>query len=106
MRLFNKYKFSNKSQTLGGVISTMIDFGALACVTGAVYISFKKSGEAGMEVGALGLLAIMLSIIGTVIGLISFKEDDKFYTFSWVGSLMGGMLTVFMLSVILMGLGI
>lgn len=104
--LFNKYKFSNKSQTVGGVISTLIDLGAAASIAGAVYRSFKKSGEAGMEVGALGLLAIMLSIIGTIIGLISFKEDDKFYTMSWIGSLMGGILTVFMLAVILMGLGL
>lgn len=103
MRIFNRYKFSNKSQTLGGVISTLIDLGALAGIAGAVYISFKKNGEAGMEVGALGLLSFMLSVIGTVIGLISFKEDDKFYTLSWIGSLMGGMLTVFMLSVIFMG---
>ena len=52
------------------------------------------------------MLAIMLSIIGTVIGLLSFKEDDKFYTMSWIGSLAGGLLTIFMISVILMGLGL
>lgn len=106
MRIFNKYKFSNKSQTVGGVISTLVDIGSLACIVGAVYISFKKSGAAGMEVGSLGMLAIMLSIIGTVIGLLSFKEDDKFYTMSWIGSLAGGLLTIFMISVILMGLGL
>lgn len=106
MRLFNRYKFSNKSQTLGGVISTLVGLGSVACVAGAVYISFKKSGQAGVEVGSLGLLALMLAIIGTVIGLLSFKEDDKFYTLSWAGSLMGGIITVFMLAVIMMGLGL
>ena len=47
----------------------------------------------------------MLSVIGTIIGLLSFKEDDKFYTLSWVGSLLGGIMTVLMLAVIFMGLG-
>lgn len=105
MSFFNKYKFSNKSQSLGGVLSTLTGLGALACFSAGVYISFKKSGYAGLEVGALGLLTLMLSVIGTIIGLLSFKEDDKFYTLSWLGSLLGGIMTVLMLAVIFMGLG-
>ena len=105
MSIFNKYKFSNKSQSLGGVLSTLTGLGSLACFSAGVYISFKKSGYAGLEVGALGLLTLMLSVIGTIIGLLSFMEDDKFYTLSWVGSLLGGIMTVLMLAVIFMGLG-
>lgn len=82
MKLFNKYKFSDKSQTLGGTISTVMGVAALSCLLYGVFVAFKKSGEAGLEVGSLGLMALMLSVIGTVIGLLSFKEYDKFYTLS------------------------
>ena len=51
------------------------------------------------------IILIMAVIIGTIIGLLSFKEDDKFYTLSWLGSLLGGIMTVLMLAVIFMGLG-
>jgi len=106
MRLFNRYKFSDKSQTLGGVISTLMGIASLCCLFYGVYVSFKKSGAAGLEVGGFGMLAMMLAVIGTIMGLLSFKEDNKFYTLSKIGSLMCGILSIFMIAVLLMGLGL
>ena len=54
--------------------------------------------------GSLGLLSFMLSVIGLVIGLLSFKEEDKFYTFSRAGSLMCGIFAIFMVAVLMMGI--
>ena len=61
MKLFNKYKFSDKSQALGGLISTAM-------------------------------------------GIISFKEDNKFYGTSRFGSMLCGVIAVFMIAVFLMGI--
>ena len=96
MKLFNKYKFSDKRQSLGGIISTIMGLLALA--------SLIYGGYAGLKVGSLGLLSLLISVIGTFIGLLSFKEDDKFYTLSKVGSMLCGILAVFMVAVFLMGL--
>ena len=105
MKLFNKYKFSDKSQTLGGTISTVMGVAALSCLLYGVFVAFKKSGEAGLEVGSLGLMALMLSVIGTVIGLLSFKEYDKFYKIKKIGSMLCGIIAVFMMAVFVMRLG-
>ena len=75
MKLFNKYKFSDKRQSLGGIISTIMGLLALASLIYGVYISFKAEGYAGLKVGSLGLLSLLISVIGTFIGLLSFKED-------------------------------
>ena len=99
MKLFNKYKFSDKRQSLGGIISTIMGLLALASLIYGVYISFKAQGYAGLKVGSF-----FISVIGTIIGLLSFKEDDKFYTLSKVGSMLCGILAVFMIAVFLMGL--
>lgn len=104
MKLFNKYKFSNKSQTLGGVISTIMGLLALASLIYGVYLAFRADGMAGLKVGSLGLLSLMLSVIGVIIGLLSFREPDKFYSLSRFGSMLCGLLTIFMLAVFLMGL--
>lgn len=104
MKLFNKYKFSDKSQTLGGMISTVMGLAALVSFGYGIYIAFQAKGNAGLEVGSLGLLSFMLSVIGLVIGLLSFKEEDKFYTFSRVGSLMCGIFAIFMVAVLMMGI--
>ena len=94
MKLFNKYKFSDKSQTLGGMISTVMGLAALVSFGYGIYIAFQAKGNAGLEVGSLGLLSFMLSVIGLVIGLLSFKA----------GSLMCGIFAIFMVAVLMMGI--
>ena len=90
MKLFNKYKFSDKSQALGGLISTAMGILSLLSFGYGVYLSFKAAGEGGLRVGSLGILSLILAVIGTVIGLISFKEDNKFYGTSRFGSMLCG----------------
>lgn len=104
MRLLKKYKFSDKNQTLGGTISTLLGLTSFALLAYGVYISFKAKGNAGAELGSIGLCSAMLALFGCVIGLISFKEPDKFYLLSKIGSLLCGILTVFMVAVMLMGI--
>ncbi|WP_027437317.1 DUF6142 family protein [Lachnospira multipara] len=103
MKIFNKYKFSNKNQTLGGTISTALGILSLASLSYGIYISTLADGNAGLKVGSLALLSLVLSSMGTAIGLLSFRESDKFYTLSKVGSMLCGILTVFMLAILLMG---
>ena len=97
MKLF-KYKFSDKSQALGGLISTAMGILSLLSFGYGVYLSFKAAGEGGLRVGSLGILSLILAVIGTVIGLISFKEDNKFY------GMLCGVIAVFMIAVFLMGI--
>lgn len=104
MKIFNKYKFSNKSQTLGGTISVLLGAASVASFAYGVYISFLAGGEAGLETGSMGMLALMLAGIGCIIGFLSFREENKFYTLSRVGSLLCGIMTIMMLSVFVIGL--
>lgn len=104
MRLFKRYKFSDKQQSLGGTISTLMGIGALAVLIYGVYLSFLEQGKAGVYVGSIALCSLLLSVVGCVIGLISFKEEDKFYSLSKFGSLLCGLLAIFMIAVLMMGL--
>jgi hypothetical protein len=58
MKLFNKYKFSDKSQALGGLISTAMGILSLLSFGYGVYLSFKAAGEGGLRVGSLGILSL------------------------------------------------
>ena len=98
MKLFNKYKFSDKSQALGGLISTAMGILSLLSFGYGVYLSFKAAGEGGLRVGSLGILSLILAVIGTVIGLISFYGTSRF------GSMLCGVIAVFMIAVFLMGI--
>lgn len=104
MKLFNKYKFSDKSQTLGGMISTVMGLAALVSFGYGIYIAFQAKGNAGLEVGSLDCSVSCFLLLGWLIGLLSFKEEDKFYTFSRAGSLMCGIFAIFMVAVLMMGI--
>lgn len=104
MKLFNRYKFSDKQQSIGGTLSTVMGIAALVILVIGLRESFLMQGNAGVYVGSLALCSLLLSVVGCVIGLLSFKEQDKFYALSKVGSLMCGIIAVFMTAVLLMGL--
>ncbi len=99
-----KYKFSNKNHAEGGIVSCLMGLGALAGIILAVYLSYKRQGAAGELVGNLALASFLLSFFGTVIGLLSYKEQDKYYIFSHIGSTFCGIFTIFMIAVFAMGL--
>ena len=99
-----KYKFTDKNHAEGGVVSCIMGIGALLALIVAVYLSYKRQGSAGQVVGNLALASFLLSFFGTVIGLLSYKEQDKYYIFSHIGSLFCGTFTIFMAAVFAMGL--
>ena len=80
MKLFNKYKFSDKSQALGGLISTAMGILSLLSFGYGVYLSFKAAGEGGLRVGSLGILSLILAVIGTVIGCLFVGFMSNFFT--------------------------
>ena len=99
-----RYKFTDKNHAEGGIVSCVMGIGALFLLALAIYLSYKRQGEAGEIVGNLALASFLLSFFGSVIGLLSYKEQDKYYIFSHIGSLFCGIFTIFMIAVFAMGL--
>lgn len=106
MSIIKKYKFSDKNHSPGGIVSTVMGLTALVLLIVAIYKATKLSGTAGTEIGTLGFISAVLALVGSVVGLLSFREKEKYYLFSKLGSIMCGLLTVFMLAVFLMGFGL
>ena len=99
-----KYKFTNKKHSVGGVLATLMALVAIALIVVAVVISFKARGSGGAEVGTLSLMAMVFSVFGLVMGLLSFREIDRYYTFSYIGSIMNGIITILLVMLLLVGI--
>lgn len=95
----HKYKFSNKKHSVGGVISSIMAVIALVLFGRAVMISFGARGEGGMEVGSYALSALAVAFFGCIMGILSYKESDRYYTFSFIGALING-ITAIMLTML------
>ena len=100
-----KYKFAEKSHARGGIWSLALG-GASLFLLGIVSVfSALFRGEAGIHVGAVGLMAMLLSVYGFFIGMSSFREPGASTLFPVLGSLVSGITSVLWLAVLLMGVG-
>lgn len=100
----HKYKFSNKKHSVGGVISTVMAVAAAVLFGRAVVISFEARGEGGMEVGSYALSALAVAFFGCIMGILSYKESERYYTFSFIGALFNGILAIILIMLFVVGI--
>lgn len=99
-----KYSFVKKEDTEDGFASVVYAGISLVIFIIAACISFLFEGNAGSWIGVLGLMAVLFSVVGFLTGLKSFKERDKNYRFSAIGSLANGVILVGWLALFLIGI--
>lgn len=75
-----------RKYTEGGRKASLIALGDLVFIMLTVAISIVQKGQSGIYVGIMMLLALMVAIGGFVMGINSFKEENKFLRYSYVGT--------------------
>ena len=96
----HKYKFTNKKHSVGGVAATIMAAAAIVLIVFSIVLSFKARGEGG----SLALMALAFSVFGLIIGLLSYREFDRYYTFSLIGSLINGIIIVLLIMLLFVGI--
>ena len=99
-----KLRFSYKEYTIGGVLSSALALISILVLGHSILLSFRARGEGTMQVGAYGLLSLVLSVFGLIIGLLSYKEQDKRYGISFLGTFINGIIIVMLILFILVGI--
>lgn len=98
------YRFTNKRYAKEGIISSILGVLSVACLAGGLLRSFEARGNGDSIVGLLGMGALLISLTGLVFGIKSFKDEDKFYTFSKLGVFVCGVILICMFGILLGGL--
>lgn len=101
MRKKYRYAFAKKSPAQDGVVSTIVGGLAVLLFFAAVILSAASKGEAGAAAGGLGVFSMLLSVYGFVLGMRSFKEQDKNYRYSIIGAMGNGIFAVCQLGIVL-----
>ena len=73
--------------TKSGKISSLMALIHLLLLAAAVGISIAKRGNAGIYIGILVFAVLISAAAGFVIGVNSFKESDKFFRYSYIGTI-------------------
>ena len=79
------YIFTDKKETKRGILSSVLGALSLVSLIAAVYLTFRNQGTAFVKYGVVGLLCLIFSGAGLVLGILARMEEDKFYLFAWVG---------------------
>lgn len=96
-------KFTDKSHATKGIISTILGGISLVLMIVLVVISYSMKGAAGIYAGSIGLTAFVVSVIGLIAGFSSFKERERYYLFSKIGSLLNVMIVVLWIGIYIIG---
>ena len=97
-------KFSGKDYTIGGLISLSLGLVAAATIIYAIWISFSARGQGDIMVGNLGVISLLISFFGLIFGLISYREEDRDYRFSFIGTLLSGIVFILLIFFILVNI--
>lgn len=88
------HKIPLRKYTLGGRKSALIALCDIIFIIMIIAISIVKKGNAGIYAGVMMLLALFMAIFGFVVGLNSFKEENKFLRFSYLGTIANAVIWV------------
>ena len=79
------YKFTEKSQSVKGIISFGIAVVCVLLYLVFVYLSFRNAGNLSAYYGSIGVLAMFFSVVALIASVTSLREEDTFKLFSRLG---------------------
>ncbi|MEI3521325.1 MAG: DUF6142 family protein [Anaerosacchariphilus sp.] len=72
------YKFTDKKHTKQGLLSVACGGTALILTAASLSLAYQRSGQAGSIVSLLGVFAMLASVVGFVLALRGFQEEDVY----------------------------
>lgn len=97
------YMFSSKKHSLRGLVSAIFGILSGAMLGTILYSSFLQDGNTPIYYGAIGLLSILVTIAGLIIGIQSFFEEDKYYLTSKIGTSINSIILLAWVYIIIIG---
>ena len=85
-----KYIFTDKRESQKGMMSAVFGLIAGISVLYSLYEVFHDPGQSMIRYGMAILFALLFSLAGMVLGIMSKMEQDRFYVFSWIGMILNG----------------
>lgn len=76
-----------KKYAKGGKISTLMALINVLVIALCIVLSILQKGNAGIYIGIIMLAVLISGAVGFVLGINSFKEENKFLTYSYVGTI-------------------
>ena len=84
------YIFTNKKHAQKAIMSAILGIISTVSLVAVIYLAYLKKGQAPANYGLTGLLIVVFSIIGLLLGIVAATEKDRFKLFPTIGILLNG----------------
>lgn len=85
MKKKKSYIFTNKRQSNRAIMATILGVISLLSLIAVIYLTFVQAGNAPISYGLTGLLALVMSLVGLVLGVVTVLEKDYYKAFPVAG---------------------
>jgi uncharacterized membrane protein (UPF0136 family) len=99
-------KFTDKKHSFRGIVSLIL--GILSGIAFLIlsYLSSLSKGNGGLAFGVAGMILFVMSIVGLVLSIKSFKETDIYFTASIIGLILNGLFVCLYFILYIIGLSL
>lgn len=84
------YIFTNKKHAEKAIMATILGIISTISLVVVIYLTYIKAGQAPANYGLTGLLIVIFSIVGLLLGIVSVTEKDRFKLFPTIGIILNG----------------
>ena len=98
-------RFSSRKISAAGVFSVLLSLGCILLFPAAVYVSYRADGQAGSQVGAMGMLALIIGLIGLSLAAAERRNDDVSQKLPKAGLRLGAAGVLLWIIILIIGLG-
>lgn len=85
MKKRSGYIFTNKRQSNRAIMATVLGVITILSLIAVVHLSFIQKGNAPVSYGLTGLLSMIMSLVGLVLGIITILDKDYYKLFPTLG---------------------
>lgn len=73
------YKFTDKKHSYKAIMAAILGTISLVSLGIVLYLSYQSAGDVPPGYGVTGLLIVLFSVTGFILGLITVREKGKYY---------------------------
>ncbi|MGN0248741.1 MAG: DUF6142 family protein [Lachnospiraceae bacterium] len=98
------YMFTGRSHSDNGKMSATLGLISFVSMCLVIYLSYRLKGAMSPKLGAATFFALLISIAGETLGVMSRMEKDKFYLFPNIGLILNSLSLFIIICLLYMGI--
>lgn len=98
------YKFQDIKHSVDGIIAVGLGSISVVLIVGELILTIRSRGMAGGMAGFMGIAAFLLSVVGFVFAVVSWKDEETMDFFKRLGTFLNIGLIVVNLTLLILGI--